>query len=93
MHIRHPWHGDEGAPLTEELVEQLHAFEHGPFSEREKVALRFVEKFNYDHLGIDDAYLDTLRQTFSEEEIVELAQVTGAYLFRHRVNEVLGITR
>ncbi|MBI3968474.1 MAG: hypothetical protein HY329_22795 [Chloroflexi bacterium] len=55
------------------------------------MAMRFVEKFNWDHLGIDDAFLDELRQHFSEAEIVELGQVTGTYLFRHRMNEVFGL--
>lgn len=91
MSLRHPWDADEGEQFREDMVQQLEDLDRGPFSEREKAALRFVEKFNYDHLGIDDAYLDGLRQHFNDAEIVELAQVTGAYLFRHRLNEVLGL--
>lgn len=91
MCLRHPWDKDDGELFREEMIQQLADVDSGPFSEREKTALRFVEKFNYDHLGIDDTYLDGLRRHFSDAEIVELAQVTGAYLFRHRLNEVLGI--
>lgn len=90
--MRHPWAEDESTPaFREELLQQLDDLECGAFSPREKAALRFTEQFNYDHLAIDDSYMHELRRSFSDAEVVELAQVVGAYLYRHRLNEVLGL--
>jgi AhpD family alkylhydroperoxidase len=41
-------------------------------SAAERSALRFAELFATDHLSIDDAVYDALRQHFSEDELVEL---------------------
>jgi AhpD family alkylhydroperoxidase len=41
-------------------------------SAAERSALRFAELFATDHLSIDDAVYDVLRQHFSEDELVEL---------------------
>lgn len=70
---------------------QLDDFEKGDFTPREKAALRFTEKFSYDHRAIDDNFLAAMREHFSEAELVELGQLVGVYLFRHRLNEVFGI--
>lgn len=90
--MRHPWSEDDGAgAFREELVAQLDDFERGEFIASEKAALHFVEKFNYDHMGIDEADVAELHRFFDDAAIVELAQVTGGYLFRHRLNEVIGL--
>ena len=39
---------------------------------REKVALKYADRFANDHLSIDDRMYDELRQHYSEVEIVEL---------------------
>ena len=41
-------------------------------SPAERSALRFAELFATDHLAVDDAVYDELRQHFSEDELVEL---------------------
>jgi len=41
-------------------------------SDAERSALRFAELFATDHLAIDDAVYDELRQHFTEDELVEL---------------------
>jgi AhpD family alkylhydroperoxidase len=41
-------------------------------SEAERAALRFAELFATNHLAIDDAVYDELRQHFSEDQLVEL---------------------
>ena len=41
-------------------------------SPAERSALRFAELFATDHLAIDDAVYDELRQHFREDELVEL---------------------
>ena len=42
------------------------------FSERERIAIDYGERLATNHLSIDDAYHDRLRQYFTEPEIVEL---------------------
>ncbi|ORW92977.1 carboxymuconolactone decarboxylase [Mycobacterium sp. IEC1808] len=42
------------------------------FSAAERSALRFAELFATDHLAIDDAVYDELREHFSEDQLVEL---------------------
>lgn len=46
--------------------------EAGNLTEREKLAIDYGERLATDHLSIDDAYTDRLRQQFTEAEIVEL---------------------
>ncbi|WP_068187017.1 hypothetical protein [Mycobacterium sp. UM_CSW] len=41
-------------------------------SAAERSALRFAELFASDHLAIDDAVYDELREHFSEDQLVEL---------------------
>jgi AhpD family alkylhydroperoxidase len=41
-------------------------------SAAERAALRFAESFATDHLAIDDAAYDELRQHFTEDQLVEL---------------------
>ena len=59
--------------VTEDLVCQLAAPEESTdLTEAEKAAIDYGERFATDHLSIDDAVYDRLREHFSEEQIVEL---------------------
>ena len=74
MAIRYPGAIADG--LTEELVCSLEKPHEAPgLSEAERAAIRYGELLATDHLAIDDAVYDGLREPFSEEQIVEL----GAY--------------
>jgi alkylhydroperoxidase family enzyme len=74
MAIRYPGAVADG--LTEELVCSLEKpYEASDLTEQERVAIRYGELLATDHLAIDDAVYDELRQHFTVEEIVEL----GAY--------------
>jgi len=74
MAIRYPGAIADG--LTEELVCSLEKPHEAPgLSEAERAAIRYGELLATDHLAIDDAVYDGLREHFSEEQIVEL----GAY--------------
>ncbi|MGE3692595.1 MAG: carboxymuconolactone decarboxylase family protein [Novosphingobium sp.] len=60
--------------LTEDLVCSLEQpYEAPDLTEAEKAALRFADHFATNHLAIDDAFVDGLRQHFTEEEIVEIS--------------------
>jgi alkylhydroperoxidase family enzyme len=59
--------------ITEELVAALPTYEAGPFSEREKAALRYADQMYFDHHKVDDALWAGVRAHFSEDEALELS--------------------
>jgi len=71
MAIRYPDAVEDG--LTEELVCSLERpLEADDLDERERLAIRYGELMATNHLAIDDAFHDRLRELFTEPEIVEL---------------------
>ena len=71
MAIRYPDPIADG--LTEELVCSLERpMEADDLDARERLAIRYGELFATNHLAIDDAFYDRLRELFTEAEIVEL---------------------
>jgi alkylhydroperoxidase family enzyme len=46
--------------------------ESGKFSPRELIAILYADRMATDHLSVDDAFTDRLREQFSEAEMVEL---------------------
>ena len=71
MAIRYPDAVADG--LTEELVCSLERpMEADDLDERERLAIRYGELMATNHLAIDDAFHDRLRELFTEPEIVEL---------------------
>ena len=62
---------DDG--LTEDLVCSLERpMESDDLDDRERLAIRYGELFATNHLALDDAFHDRLRELFTEPEIVEL---------------------
>ena len=66
-------------------------FENGPFTEREKLGFRFADRVHRSALEIDDAFYASLRDTFIDREIIELAAVAAAYEFFTRFVDSLRI--
>ena len=63
--------------------------ERGDYSEREKLAIEYAERFALDHLNIDDAFFERLRQHFGDDEILDLSICIGNYLAFGRLTQVL----
>ena len=62
--------------LTEDLVCSLEQpYEAPDLTLAEKAALAFADRFATNHLAIDDAFIDEMRQHYSEQEIVELCML------------------
>jgi alkylhydroperoxidase family enzyme len=59
------------------------------FSEREKIAIDYAERFLTNHLGIDDAFFASLRTHFSDAEIFDLTGIIGGLLTNGRMMQVL----
>jgi AhpD family alkylhydroperoxidase len=79
--------------LTEEFY--CHVGEHNGaanFSEQERLAMDYAERFALDHLSIDDAFMGRLRIAFTDPEILDLTICLTAFLGLGRTLRVLGIT-
>jgi alkylhydroperoxidase family enzyme len=77
--------------ITGELVTALGDYEHGPFSDREKAALRYADQLFADHHKVDDAFWNDLRARFTEDELLELTWVLAEFIALGKVIYVLGI--
>jgi alkylhydroperoxidase family enzyme len=71
-----------------------HIGTHGPaaLSPQEQLAVEYAERFALDHLGIGDEFVDRLRESFSDPEILDLTICIAAFLGLGRMLHVLGIT-
>ncbi|HEY6317781.1 MAG TPA: carboxymuconolactone decarboxylase family protein [Acidimicrobiia bacterium] len=76
---------------TEELYTHVGDTEAAAYTERERVAIEFAERFALDHQGIDDAFMARLRGAFSDAEVLDLSICCAAFLGLGRVLAVLGI--
>ncbi len=78
-----------------ELSEPLYAnvgnwSDYPGFSEAERIALEYTEKFASDHRALDAAFFERMREHWSDEEIVEISICVGTWLAFGRVVRVLG---
>ena len=79
MAVRYDGAATDG--VDEELVCQLELPEEAPdLTDAERVALRFADHLATDHLRIDDAFFDRLREHWSEPEIVEIGLHVASYV-------------
>lgn len=61
------------------------------FSQRERLAIEYAERFATDHLNIDDAFVSRLRDHFSDAEIFDLSGVIAGLLANGRILQVLQV--
>lgn len=61
------------------------------YTDAERVALEYAERFCRDSANIDDGLLARLGEHFDAGEIVELTLVIGKYLAMGRFSQVLGL--
>ena len=76
---------------TEELYAHVGEPDAAPYTERERLAIEFAERFALDHQGIDDAFMARLRGAFSDAEVLDLSVCCAAFLGLGRLLAVLGI--
>ncbi len=78
--------------LTEALYSDIErAATSAEYSDAERAAIRYTELFALDHLSIDDAMFDRLREHFSDPEILELTAIVARHLAFGRLTKVLEI--
>ena len=77
--------------LTEDFYRHV-ADEHGyDYSEQERLAIEYAERFVLDHTRIGDDFFARLRQCFSDAEILDLTVCIATFLGLGRLLRVLGI--
>ena len=80
------------AGVAEDAYEHLHEYRTYPgYTERQRLAIEYAERFATDHQGIDDALFARLRAAFTDPEILDLTLCVAVYLGLGRTLEVLGI--
>lgn len=76
--------------LTEELVCSLEQpFEAPGLTDAERVAIRYGELFATNHLAIDDALIDQLREHYTEAQIMELGIMVAFFVGFGRLGATL----
>jgi alkylhydroperoxidase family enzyme len=61
------------------------------YSERERLAVEYAERFALDHTNLDDDFFARLHAVYSDAEILDLTVCIGAWLALGRTMNVLGI--
>jgi alkylhydroperoxidase family enzyme len=88
------WRKTPGAAgaLTEDDYEHVAEWQsYEGFSERERLAIDYAERFARDHHSLDDAYFARLRAAYTDAEILDLTVCIGGWLALGRTMHVLGI--
>ena len=76
--------------VTEELYAHVADHrEHAEYSEAERVAIEYAERFALDHLSIDDEFMARLRAQFSDADVLDLTICIADFLAFGRLTQVL----
>jgi alkylhydroperoxidase family enzyme len=80
------------AGVPEAAYEHLHEYRTYPgYTERQRLAIEYAERFAADHHSIDDELFARLRAQFADDEILDLTLCLAVYLGLGRTLEVLGV--
>jgi alkylhydroperoxidase family enzyme len=78
--------------LSEDLYQNVSAWRtHPGYSDAERVAIEYAEKFAIDHKALDDAFFARMREHYSDEEIVEISVCVGNWLMMGRITMVMDV--
>jgi alkylhydroperoxidase family enzyme len=83
--------GAEGKVSEEEYARVTDWATFGGYSERERLAVEYAERFALDHHSLDDAFFARLRAAFSDAEVLDLTVCIGGWLALGRTLHVLGL--
>ena len=79
--------------VNEEMYQELDEWRSSPaYTERQRLAIEYAERFAVDHQRIDDDLFRRLRNRFADDEILDLTLCLAVYLGLGRTLEVLQIT-
>ena len=78
--------------LTEDFYQHVgDDHDAGGYSEQERLAIEYAERFVLAHTAIDDAFFSRLRGAFTDAEVLDLSICIAAFLGLGRLLRVLGI--
>lgn len=78
--------------VTPELYEHVAEYrERDGYTERERLAIEYAERFVVDHLAIDDDFFRRLRAVYADDEVLDLTICISAFLALGRTLQVLRI--
>jgi alkylhydroperoxidase family enzyme len=81
------------AGVPEEHYEHLSEYATWPgYSERQRLAIEYAERFAADHRNIDDELFARLRAHFADDEILDLTLCCAVFVGLGRTLEVLQVT-
>ena len=75
----------------EQIAAVKNDFDHGPFSEAEKLGLHCADRIHHSAHEIDDAFFAKLKEMFNDQQIVELTATACAFEFFPRFVDALRI--
>lgn len=61
------------------------------YSQPERMAIEFAERFCLDHLSMDDAFWERMHAAFSDQDILELGVCVAIWVGQGRLTHVLGL--
>ena len=77
---------------TPELYDNVADYASYPgYTPRQRLAIEYAERFANDHTSMDDAFFERLRESFSDEEILDLTLCVAVFLGLGRSLTVLGV--
>jgi len=80
------------AGVTDDVYDHLDEYRTYPgYTERQRLAIEYAERFVTDHRAIDDELFARLRGEFTDAEVLDLTLCLAVYLGLGRSLEVLGI--
>src|SRR5436305_2093859 len=80
------------AGVADDTYEHLHEYRTYPgYTERQRLAIEYAERFVTDHRAIDDELFARLHGEFTDAEVLDLTLCLAVYLGLGRSLEVLGI--
>jgi AhpD family alkylhydroperoxidase len=80
------------AGVEAELYDHVADFATYPgYTERQRLAIEYADRFATDHGSIDDAFFDRLRQSFRDDELLDLTLCVAVFLGLGRTLAVLGV--
>ena len=60
------------------------------YSEAERLAIEYTEKFAVDHMAIDQSLIDRLVEHYGEDLLMDMTISIGCWIAFGRLNEVFG---
>ena len=80
------------AGVPADLYEHLDEYRtYAGYTDRQRLAIEYAERFATDHRGIDDDLFARLRARFADDEILDLTLCLAVYLGLGRTLEVLQV--